>query len=243
MTAGLPERLAALRERIAAAAVRAGRDPAEVTLVAVSKRVSPERIRAAIDAGQRVFGENYVQEALGKMRALGAQGGLPPDIRWHLIGRLQRNKARDAVAHFHSIEVVDRPDLARELDRRAAARGRVVEVLIQVNLSREPQKAGVPEEELAGLLARCAALPHLQVVGLMTLPEPVGDPERLRPVFARLRALRDSLRSAPGGGNLRELSMGMSADFEVAVEEGATRVRVGTALFGPRAGVPEEDRR
>ncbi len=241
MSAELRDRLAAIRERIVAAATRVGRDPAEVTLVAVSKRVPPERIREAIQAGQRVFGENYVQEALAKMRALAAGGGLPEDLRWHLIGRLQRNKARDAVARFHSIETVDRPDLASEIERRAAARGRTVEVLLQVNLSREPQKAGVPEEELPELLGHCAALPHLRVVGLMTLPEPAGDPERLRPVFARLRALRDSLRSVPGGGNLRELSMGMSGDFAIAVEEGATRVRVGTALFGPRPGTgPEE---
>lgn len=242
MTGGIRERLADVRARIAAAAFRAGRDPAEVTLIAVSKRVPAERIREAVDAGQRVFGENYVKEAVAKMRALAAGGALPRDLRWHLIGRLQRNKARDAVRHFDSVETVDRPDLAAELERRAAGQGRAVEVLLQVNLSREPQKAGVSEEALPELLARCAALPHLRVVGLMTLPEPAADPERLRPVFARLRALRDSLRSAPGGGNLRELSMGMSADFEVAVEEGATRVRVGTALFGPRPGPAEEGR-
>ena len=231
------ERLAALRERIAAAARRAGRDPAEVTLVGVTKRVPAERVAEALRAGLDVLGENYVQEARAKDEALRALlGPAAPRPRWRLIGRLQRNKARDAVALFDAVETVDRADLALELDRRAAAAGRSLEVLLQVNLSREPQKGGAAEEELPALLAACAGLPQLRVAGLMTVPAAGPDPEASRPAFARLRALAAELRDAPGGAGLRALSMGMSADFEVAIEEGATLVRIGTALFGPREG-------
>jgi len=227
------ERLAAVRARIGAAARRAGRDPAAVTLVGVSKRMPPERVAEAARAGLACVGENYVQEAREKKAALDP---LPEAraLRWHLIGNLQRNKARDAVATFDVVETVDRPGLAQELERRAAQAGRAHEVLLQVNVTGEPQKAGAAPQDVAALLCACAELPHLRVTGLMTVPEAAADPERTRPCFAQLRALRDALRDAPGGAGLRELSMGMSADFEVAIEEGATLVRVGTALFGPR---------
>lgn len=229
----IAERLASIRVRIASAARRAGRDPAEVTLVGVAKRASAERVAEAARAGLGCIGENYVQEARDKRAAL-ADRPEARRLRWRLIGRLQRNKARDAVALFDVIETVDREPLARELDRRAAEAGRTLEVLLQVNVSREPQKAGIDPAEAPALLAACATLPHLRVCGLMALPEISDDPEATRPAFARLRALRDALRDAPGGASLRELSMGMSADFEVAIEEGATLVRVGTALFGAR---------
>ena len=206
-------------------------------MVGVTKRVPAERVAEALRAGLGVLGENYVQEARAKAdalaRLLGAGG---PHPRWRLIGRLQRNKARDAVALFEAVETLDRAELAAELDRRAADAGRSLEVLLQVNLSEEAQKGGAAAEELPALLAACADLPHLRVAGLMTVPAASSDPEAALPVFARLRALAAALRDVPGGAGLRELSMGMSADFEVAIEEGATLVRVGTALFGPRGG-------
>jgi pyridoxal phosphate enzyme (YggS family) len=235
------DRLESLRRRIAAAARRVGRDPASVVLLGVAKRQPPERVAAAVRAGVDHLGENYVQEAREKQRrvselvaAAGPAPASPP--RWHLIGRLQRNKARLAVELFDVVETVDREDLARELARRAAAAGRRLDVLLQVNASREPQKGGVAPEALPALLRACGELASLRVAGLMTVPAASPDPEAARPAFAQLRALRDTLRDAPGGTHLAELSMGMSADFEVAIEEGATIVRIGTALFGPREG-------
>jgi pyridoxal phosphate enzyme (YggS family) len=234
--AGVGERLAALRARIAAAARRAGRAPESVGLVGAVKRQPLERVAAAVRAGLRDLGENYVQEAQARMAAL--RPLLDPEqaaaLRWHGIGHLQRNKARDAVACFHRIHTLDGARLASELERHAAQAGRTLPVLLQVNLSGEPSKSGVDEKELPGLLASLVELPHLCAVGLMTMPAPTEDPEEARPVFARLRALRDALREGPAGGRLEELSMGMSHDFEVAVEEGATWVRIGTALFGER---------
>jgi pyridoxal phosphate enzyme (YggS family) len=234
------ERAAALRARIAAAAQRAGRDPGEVVLVGVAKGQPLDRVEAAVRAGVARLGENYVQEARARQEALAprlAQAGLAAPS-WHFVGRLQRNKAREAVRLFDCIETVDSAPLAAELDRRAAVAGRRLAVLLQVNLSREPQKGGVAPQELPALLAGCAGCPALRVTGLMTVPAASADPEASRPVFAQLRELRDTLlRAVPGreGGELRELSMGMSEDFEVAIEEGATIVRIGTALFGPRA--------
>jgi len=232
----IAERLAAVRERIARAAVRAGRDPAEVRLVGVSKRKPVEAIVEAVAAGLERVGESYVQEAVGKLpalhEALDARGLARPAV--HFVGQLQRNKARDAVAWLDCVESVDREKLARALDAKAGAAGRRLAVLLQVDLSDEPGKGGVAPEALPGLLAACAACEHLSVEGLMAVPAPAPDPEASRPAFARLRDLRDRLREAPGGASLRELSMGMSGDFEVAVEEGATLVRIGTAIFGPR---------
>lgn len=231
----MAERLADVRARIEAAARRAGRDPRAVTLVGVTKRVPAERVAEAARAGLGCIGENYVQEAKEKFEALSGLPGTQGLVR-HLIGPLQRNKAKEAVGIFDVIETVDRIALAQEIDRRAGAMGRTVTALLQVNVSGEPQKSGVSPEEVAGLLAACEALPSLRITGLMTVPAAAEDAEATRPAFAALRGLRDALRARPGGHGLVDLSMGMSADFEVAVEEGATLVRVGTAIFGRREG-------
>ncbi len=238
----LATRIAALRARIDAAARRAGRDPAGVYLLGASKRQPAAQVAAAARAGLRDFGENYVQEVGGKIlqvqEILGSEASSL--LRWHGIGRLQRNKAREAVASFSRIHTVDSARLAAELARHADAAGRRLPVLLQVNLSGEPQKAGVAAADLPELLHAVAAQASLEAVGLMTMPAPAEDPEAARPVFAALRALRDELRATPGGAKLSELSMGMSHDFEVAVEEGATWVRIGTDLFGPRPGDRED---
>lgn len=235
-SATLAARLAAVRERIAAAARRAGREPEAIALVGVSKRQSAAAVAEAVRAGLLHVGENYVQEALPKLEEvrvmLESSGHKLPS--WHFIGALQRNKLRSLAPTFDVVETVDRRELGAELDRRAGAAGRRLRVLLQVNVSAEPQKAGVLPEAAANLLAASAAWQQLEVCGLMAIPAAASDPEQVRPAFARLRALRDELTSAPGGARLRELSMGMSGDFEVAIEEGATMVRVGTALFGPR---------
>jgi pyridoxal phosphate enzyme (YggS family) len=227
--AAIAARLAALRARIDAAARRAGRDPAAVRLVGAAKRQSAARVAAAVRAGLRDVGENYVQEALA-MRAALAEAldpALFESLVWHAIGPLQRNKAKDAALHFDWFHAVDSAPLAEALDRRAAAAGRSLAVLLQVNLSGEATKSGVPEAALPALLDAARARPALRVVGLMTMPAPDPDPERARPDFAKLRRLAEA-------AGLAELSMGMSDDFEVAVEEGATLVRIGTALFGER---------
>ena len=232
----LRERLAAVHARIAAAAARAGRAAREVTLVGVAKHQPAARVVDAVEAGLDRVGESFAQEAREKVPAVQdalRARGLPPP-RWHFVGRLQRNKARLVAPLFDVVESVDRADLAEELARRAEAAGRRLDVLLQVNLTAEPQKGGVEPETLPGLLREAAALPALRVIGLMTVPRADPDPEASRPAFAQLRALRDALRRQAGGGELRELSMGMSGDFEVAVEEGATWVRVGTAIFGSR---------
>jgi pyridoxal phosphate enzyme (YggS family) len=234
---GTAVRLAALRERIDAAARRAGRAAGEVTLVGVAKGQPAERVAAAVAAGLRDVAENFVQEAREKRgdleRAL-ARGGVPAP-RFHLVGRLQSNKARLAIPLFDCVQSLDRAELARELARRAEAAGRRLAVLVQVNVSGEPQKGGVLPGQAAALLEACAALPALEVAGLMAVPEETADADLLRRRFAGLRELRDTLARA-GHAGLRELSMGMSGDFEIAVEEGATLVRIGTALFGPREG-------
>lgn len=231
-------RLAAVRERIAAAAARAGRRPESVTLVGASKGQPVEKLVAAARAGLAHVGENYVQEAAAKLPELRAAleplGSKPPIC--HFIGRLQRNKAGAAVELFDVIETLDRPRLGDALERRAAAAARQLDVLVEVDVSGERQKGGVSAEALPALLAHARAWQQLRVRGLMAIPAAQSNPERMRPAFARLRELRDGLRGAPGGEQLEELSMGMSSDFEVAIEEGATIVRVGTALFGPREG-------
>jgi pyridoxal phosphate enzyme (YggS family) len=211
-----------VRERIAQAARRAGRRPEDVLLIAVSKTFSAERVGEAIAAGVSALGENRVQEAKEKIRTLGHP------VPWHLIGTLQTNKVKDALALFDLIQSVDRLDLARELDRRATKQ---VDVLLEVNVAGEASKGGFAPADLKPALEAIAELPHLRVRGLMTIPPPVTDPEDARPSFRRLRELRDET-------GLAELSMGMSADFEVAVEEGATMVRVGSAIFGARAPRP-----
>lgn len=211
--------VARVRERIARAARRVGRAPEEVLLVGISKLVDVERIRRALAAGLPALGENRVQEAREKIGALGRP------VPWHMVGHLQTNKARDAVLLFDLIHSVDRLELARELDRRAA--GGVAEILVQVNLAGEATKGGFAPDELKSALEALAGLSRLRVKGLMAIPPPVEHGEQARGWFRRLRELRD-------GAGLEHLSMGMSDDFEVAVEEGATIVRVGTAIFGPR---------
>ena len=206
---------------IARACARAGRSFDDVVLVAVSKTVEVERIKLAIAAGVAALGENRVQEAREKIEALGRP------VPWHLIGPLQTNKAKDAARLFDWIHSVDRLELARELDRRAHALGRTVDALLEVNVGEEPQKSGVRPGEIKPLLDALASLDGIRIRGLMAIPPAAHDPERTRPYFRRLRELRDA-------AGLEHLSMGMSADFEVAVEEGATMVRVGTAIFGPR---------
>lgn len=214
-----------VRKRLEAAARRAGRDPAGVKLVAVSKTVDVGRIREAADAGQKIFGENYLQEARAKIAALGEAPS------WHFIGHLQSNKAKAAVGLFELIHGVDRLKLAQALDAAAAQMGKVQEILLQVNLAGEESKSGASPEAAPALLREIARLPHLRVLGLMTMP-PFLAPEAVRPYFRALKELRDRLQLDQGP--LPELSMGMSGDFEVAVEEGATLVRVGTAIFGER---------
>lgn len=204
------------------AAERAGRAPEAILLVGVSKLVDAERIRCAVAAGLPALGENRVQEAKEKIERLGRP------VPWHFVGQLQTNKAKDAVRLFDLIHSADRLELGRELDRRARAAGKVVNVLVQVNLAGEATKGGFSPEELKGALEALAELPGLSVRGLMTIPPPVEEAEQSRGWFRRLRELRDE-------AGLEHLSMGMSDDFEVAVEEGATIVRIGTAIFGPRA--------
>ena len=227
-------RLAQVRSRIDEAARRARRDPAGVHLLAVTKTVPAERVAQAVRAGLRVFGESRVQEAEQKI-PLVAQQSAPAQPAWHWIGRLQRNKARRAVQLFRVIESVDRLDLAHALERAARERGEPTEVFLQVNVDREPQKAGVLPEHAAALAEQVASeCPHLRARGLMTIPQAHPDPAHVRSAFARLRALRDDLRRRLPEGGIEELSMGMSEDFELAIEEGATWIRVGSALFGAR---------
>jgi hypothetical protein len=222
MSSDVAQRLLAVRERIAGACRRTGRPEDSVLLVAVSKGQPEAAIRAAAAAGQTCFAENYAQELWHKALALADLG-----VQWHFVGGLQRNKAKKVVGLAALIQTVDDRALAEEIDRRAAARDIVQEVLVQVNVVREPQKSGVAPEALPDLLAAVAGLPHVRCRGLMAIPPEPDDPETSRPHFRALRAL-----AATHG--LPHLSMGMSADFEVAIEEGASLVRVGTAIFGPR---------
>ncbi len=226
----IPGRLAEVRNRIADAAGRAGRLPDSVRLIAVSKTHPIDAVRAAADAGQLDFGENKVQEALQKIAA-----STDTRLRWHLIGHLQSNKARKAAAAVQSIHAVDSVDLLKRIDQAAEAAGRTLEVLVQVDLALEDSKHGAPLDQVAEIFATAPECRSASLVGLMLLPPLAENPEDARPWFARLRGVRDEL--AEGGvppARLRELSMGMSHDFAVAIEEGATMVRVGTAIFGTR---------
>jgi PLP dependent protein len=227
----ISKNLAAVRGRIERACERASRDPAGVTLVCVSKLVEEERIRAAHAAGARDFGENYGQELRDKTRALADLEG----VRWHFIGPLQKNKIRYAVGHAALIHSVHAASLVEEIERRAQADKVDQEVLVQLNLSGEETKSGIAGEELAALLDAFAPCVRTRCVGLMTMPPFFDEPDRARPLFASLRALAAAARAVPRARvELRHLSMGMSGDFEVAIEEGATLVRVGTAIFGAR---------
>lgn len=227
----IAERVREIRARIAEAAARAGRSPDEVTLVAVSKSVPVEAMQEAYAAGIRDFGENRAQEARDKFPAFG------DDVRWHFVGRLQTNKVKYIVRHCHLLHSLDRPALAQEVDRRAARDGKVLPCLLEVNVAGEATKAGVPPEQVIPFLRQMAQWPALRVVGLMTVAPATTDPETVRPVFRRLREL--ALRAAEELGDvpgveMRHLSMGMTDDFEVAVEEGATIVRIGRGIFGER---------
>jgi pyridoxal phosphate enzyme (YggS family) len=221
-----------VRERIARAAGRVGRRADEVTIVAISKTFPTEAIRAAYDAGLRHFGENRVQEFEAKRPKIEGV-----EATWHFIGHLQSNKARRAVGLFHHIDSVDSLALAQKLDSAAAAEAKRLPILIEVHLGGEATKSGAAEADLAALAESCSSLPHLELRGLMTIPAYFDDPERARPYFLKLRELRDDL-SRRIGGPLPILSMGMSHDFEVAIEEGAAEIRIGTALFGERRAEP-----
>jgi PLP dependent protein len=230
--AAIAANLAAVRERIARAAEANGRTADAVRLVAVSKTFGLDAIRAAIAAGQRDFGENRVQEALPKIEALSADH---PDLRWHLIGHLQSNKARKAGRPFDAIHSIDSLDLLRRLEEAAADGRRRPEFLVQVDLAGEATKFGAPPDEARAIVKAASALAAGRLVGLMTLPPFYDDPDAARPVFARLRAFRDELvADGVPAAQLAELSMGMSHDFETAIAEGATIVRVGSAIFGAR---------
>ncbi|HEY6554513.1 MAG TPA: YggS family pyridoxal phosphate-dependent enzyme [Vicinamibacteria bacterium] len=229
------ERIAAVRERVSRAAARARRGDDSVTLVAVSKTQDALSVRAAFAAGVRAFGENRVQEAEGKAQALADLRGA--GLEWHLVGHLQENKARKAAPLFDLIHSVDGLSLGGKLARVAAEGGRTARALVQVDLAGEETKFGVPEDHLFPVLEGLRELPGLRLEGLMLIPPFFDEPERTRPFFRRLRALRDQAleRGLLARG---DLSMGMSHDFEVAIEEGATLVRVGTAIFGERKTLP-----
>ncbi len=220
----LPVSIGAVRDRILVACQKAGRTAQNVRLIAVTKKVAAERIREARAAGIDAFGENYVQEAQGKIEALG------PGIEWHMIGHVQTNKAKYIPRLFRYVHTVDRPALLEALDRFE----KELLVLFEVNLSGEPQKHGTTPEGLRTMLADVGKLRYVKPVGLMTVPPFSDDPEESRPFFRRLRTLLEDV-NGEFGLQMTELSMGMSADFEVAIEEGATMVRVGTAIFGERS--------
>ena len=222
--------LQAARVRIERAAREAGRDAAQVTLLAASKSHSPERLREACAAGQRVFGENYVQEAVEKMDALADLQSLA--LEWHMIGPLQGNKARLAAERFGWVQTLDRERIARRLSDARPPELPPLNVLIQVNVSGEASKSGAAPRDVPALARASAALPRLKLRGLMAIPEPGGDVAQQRAQFRALRELYDGLRAE--GLALDTLSMGMSDDLEAAIAEGSTMVRIGTALFGPR---------
>jgi len=225
---GLEENYYAVWEGIREAAEKAGRDPSSVRLVAVSKKQDAEKLRVLWKCGQRIFGENRVQEARVKIPEM------PTGGEWHFIGGLQTNKAKDAVECFDVIESVDRLDLAAELQKRADVAGKKLRVFLEVNVGGEAAKHGCAPEKAAELLAQVQPLSRLEVQGLMAIPPFREDPEKARLFFQRLREIRDQLEQGSGMA-LPELSMGMSHDYAVAIAEGATLVRIGTALFGPRA--------
>jgi len=223
----IAENLEFIRQRIATAAERSGRSAGEVKLVAVSKTYPPEVIREAIQAGQRCYGENRVQDALPKIEAL------PPNLEWHLIGHLQSNKVRKVIGRFSLFHGVDNSALALQMNRIAGEFGVTASILLEVNISGEPSKFGFTPTSLPASLEELLPLPHLRVEGLMTMAPFSENPDSARPVFEGLRKLRDALSTATGH-TLKELSMGMSGDFEQGILEGATIVRIGSAIFGSR---------
>jgi pyridoxal phosphate enzyme (YggS family) len=218
-----------VRRTIAEAAQRCGRNPAEITLVAVSKTHPVDLVTMAYHLGVSDFGENRVQEALPKIAAFRPQG-----LRWHMIGHLQSNKASKVVGTFDCVQSVDSLHLARTLERHAAEHNLHLPILLEVNIAGEESKTGMALEEAPRVAGQIATLPHLEIEGLMTIAPLVDDPEKVRPVFHALRSLRDSLREQLPGCSWRHLSMGMTDDYPVAIEEGATIVRIGRAIFGER---------
>jgi pyridoxal phosphate enzyme (YggS family) len=232
----LLDNLQDIRHRIALAATRVKRSPADIKLVAVSKRIAPEKIIAAIDIGHSVFGENYVQEALEKIPSIKKLAG--QETVFHFIGKLQRNKAKTAAKLFDVIETLDSIKLGLALESHCGAADKPLEAYVQVNIGAEKQKSGVPPEECERLLCELARCQFLHITGLMTMPPYSPNPENTRPYFKQLRQLSEKLKEKGllGHRGPVELSMGMSGDFEVAIEEGATVVRIGTALFGARTG-------
>jgi hypothetical protein len=226
----LKQRLEQVKERIRQAAESCNRDADSIRLVAVSKTIAADTVREAIEAGVTILGENYVQEARDKFNAL-----VQYPVSWHFIGHLQSNKAKYGVRLFDLIHSVDSLKLARELDKQAAKVDKVQHILVQVNISGEDTKSGISADEAPGLIAEISQLKNIAVKGLMTMPPYFYQPEKVRPFFAALRELRDRIKaqSLPHV-SLDELSMGMTGDFEVAIKEGATLVRIGTAIFGER---------
>jgi pyridoxal phosphate enzyme (YggS family) len=224
----IADNLKDIKDRITAASERAGRDPGKVKLVAVSKTVPAELVEEALLGGADMLGENYVQEARHKIAKIGRDRA-----QWHFIGHLQKNKAKYAVDLFDMVHSVDSVALAAELDKRAGKKGLLLPVLVQVNISGEDSKSGIDPDSVAGLVSEVSQMPNLSLKGLMTMP-PYLPPEEARPYFVALRELRDSLERRLNI-ELPELSMGMTGDFEAAIEEGATLVRVGTGIFGERS--------
>jgi len=231
----LAENLEKIQQRIRAACGRAGRDPESVTLLAVTKSQPPEAVQEAARLGLTLFGENKVQEAKAKIPLC------PGNLCWHFIGHLQSNKCRDAVDLFKMIQSVDSLSLAREIDKRAGQASKTMPVLLEVNVAGEASKFGYRPEQLLAELKALNALPRIEIHGLMTVPPWSAEPEKSRPHFHRLRELKERAEAVLGAP-LPQLSMGMSGDFEIAIEEGATMVRIGTELFGlrPKAGLRAE---
>ena len=226
----MQDRLMAIKKRIIAAAAASGRDAAEIKLVAVSKTMPVKSLIEAINCGLTLFGENYIQEAREKFNTLYVH-----PVSWHFIGHLQSNKAKYAVKMFDLIHSVDSLKLAREIDKQAAKNEKVQNVLVQVNIAAEASKSGVSVDDAIRLITEMSQLEHIAVKGLMTMPPYFNAPEKVRPYFATLRQLRDQIQTlAIPGIRMTELSMGMTGDFEAAIEEGATLVRIGTAIFGER---------
>ena len=228
---GVSENLNDVISKIRAAALKANRDPGSVRLVVVSKTVGPERVMEAVSAGALILGENRVQEAAAKMESV--TGRIPAGVEWHLIGTLQKNKAKHAVGVFRLIHSIDSVELAREIDRQAAKRGLVQNVLLELNIAGEASKHGFAPEEAKAAAKEVSGLANISLDGLMCVPPFTDDPEDSRPFFVKMRGLLAEINTM--GLNLTELSMGMTQDYEIAVQEGATLVRVGTAIFGARS--------
>ncbi len=230
----MKEIIAEIKNRISKAAASCGRNPGNIRIVAATKTISLERIRKAIESGIEVIGESHIQDAREKYPMLSSN-----DVSWHFIGHLQTNKAKHAVNMFDLIHTVDSYKLAEELDIQAKKNNKTQQILIQVNIAKEKSKSGITEESAPDLIKKISGLKNLIIKGLMTIPPYYDDPERARPYFAALRMLRDRLKSSLDSDGvykieMDELSMGMSHDFETAIEEGATLVRIGTAIFGER---------